>query len=370
MRRIYALCTTTAGADVVRAISGSLDLAGVIGLDSGYISNGVSGFIDMKPLALELGVPFVSVETYELSSPSDFVRVQKEKIDVLLVVGWQRLIPGWLINQCSEGALGIHGSPGGISAGRGRSPQNWALILGASEFELSLFLIDQGVDSGNVISSEAFQYEQEDDINVSYLKAGIVSSNLIVRALESSEDLISSSTPQTGEFYYFPQRLPEDGAIDWSRSSEEICRFVRALTHPYPGAFTWLGDEKVVIWRARALNGFQSLFQEDGLTETPGKVVFESSAGHIVVKTIDGYILSESWSLESGAKLGGVSGNLFTSIDWQEQLKGIVARHQKRYPEFPISPLLLEQITHVKTSPKPRAKEETVRLEGLEPPTF
>jgi hypothetical protein len=81
-------------------------------------------------------------------------------------------------------------------------------------------------------------------------------------------------------------------------------------------------------------------------------VVFESSAGLIVVKTIDGYILSESWSLESGAKIAGVLGELFASVDWQEQLRGIVARHQKRYPEFPISPLLLEQITDVKTSPK------------------
>jgi methionyl-tRNA formyltransferase len=352
MRRVYALCTTSAGADIVRAISGTIDLAGVIGLGPGYRSNGISGFVDMTPLALELGVPFISVETYELDSPSDVVRLQKEKMDVLLVVGWQRLIPGWLITQCSEGALGIHGSPGGISAGRGRSPQNWALMLGASEIELSLFLIDEGVDSGNVISSETFQYEQDDDINVSYLKAGISSSNLIVRALKSGKELAPSSTPQAGEFFYFPQRLPEDGAIDWSRSSEEICRFVRALTHPYPGAFTWLGDNKVVIWKARAFNGFQSLLLGDGLPETPGKVVFESSAGLIVVKTADGYILSESWSLESGAKIGGVLGEVFASVDWQEQLRGIVARHQKRYPEFPISPLLLEQITDVKTYPK------------------
>lgn len=352
MRRTYALCTTSAGADVVRAISNTIDLSGIIGLDSGYRSNGVAGFVDMQPIAFELGVPFISVETYELNGPSDIVRLQKEEMDVLLVVGWQRLIPGWLIDQCSEAALGVHGSPGGISAGRGRSPQNWALILGASEFELSVFLIDEGVDSGNVISSDTFRYEQDDDINVSYLKAAIISANLIVRALGSGKKLAASSTPQAGEFYYFPQRLPEDGAIDWSRSSEEICRFVRALTRPYPGAFTWLGDQKVVIWKARALNEFPSLAPENGSIETPGKVVFHSSVDFIVVKTIDGYILSESWSVVAGSKLGEFLGEVFTSVDWKEQLRGIVSRHEKRYPEFPISPLLLEQIKDSKTSPK------------------
>ena len=350
MRRVYALCTTSAGADVVRAVSDTLDLAGIIGLAPRYRSSGVAGFIDMKQFALELGVPFIPVETYDLDGPSDVARLQKEKIDVLLVVGWQRLIPSWLINQCSEGALGIHGSPGGISAGRGRSPQNWALILGASEFELSLFLIDDGVDSGDVISSASFRYEREDDINVSYLKVSMSSSKLIVQALESGEALKSSSRPQTGEVYYFPQRFPEDGAIDWYRSSEEICRFVRALTFPYPGAFTWLGDRKILIWKARAFSGFQSLFPECEIDETPGKVIFESTSGAIVVRTGDGYILSESWSLESGAKYAGVLGELFFSVNWQEQLRGILSRHEKRYPDFRISPLLLEQLNDVKAS--------------------
>lgn len=69
MRRIYALCTTSAGADVLRAMSDSINLAGVIGLDSSYRSNGIAGFMDMKQIALELGVQFVSVETYELDGP-------------------------------------------------------------------------------------------------------------------------------------------------------------------------------------------------------------------------------------------------------------------------------------------------------------
>ena len=370
MRRIYALCTTSAGADIVSAVSRSIDLAGIIGLDSGYRAKGSSGIVDMKPLAQKLGVPFISVATYELDSPSDVFRVQKEAIDVLIVVGWQRLIPGWLINQCSEGALGIHGSPAGISAGRGRSPQNWALILGASEFELSLFLIDEGVDSGNVVSSDTFRYEQEDDINVSYIKAGIISSKLIVQALKSGKELVPSSTPQAGEFYYFPQRLLEDGAMDWFRSSEEICRFVKAQTHPYPGAFTWMGNKKVMIWKARVINEFRPLSIENGLTETPGQVVFESSLGLIVVKTGDGYILSESWGLESGAKFDGLVGETFSSVDWQEQLRGIIARHERRYPDFPISPLILEQITDNKAPKTAEGQGEEVRLEGLEPPTF
>lgn len=349
MRRVYALCTTSSGADILRGIADKVGLVGIIGLSPGHRAEGVAGFMDMSQFALELGVRFLPVETYELDGPSDLIRLGEEQIDVLLVVGWQRLIPSWLINQCSEGALGLHGSPGGISAGRGRSPQNWALILGASEFTLSLFLIDEGVDSGNVISSATFPYEREDDINSSYIKVAIISSDLIIRALESGENLVASSRGQTGRFFYFPQRLPEDGAIDWSRSSEEICRFVRALTHPYPGAFTWLGDQKILIWKARVVSGLKSFLPEGTDIETPGKVVFESASGLIVVKTGDGYVVAESWFLESGEKISGVLGRAFFSVSWQEQLSEIVFRHEKRYPDFAISPLLLEQIRGAKT---------------------
>lgn len=345
MRSVFALCTTASGSDILRAISDRISLAGIIGLRPDYPADGVAGFVDMKKFSQELGVRFIPVETYELSGPLDVTRLGEEQIDVLLVVGWQRLIPSWLINHCSEGALGLHGTPGGISAGRGRSPQNWSLILGASEFTLSLFLIDEGVDSGKIISSTTVQYEPEDDINSSHIKVAMIASDLIVRAMQSGRSLIASARPQTGPVFYFPQRLREDGAIDWSRSTEEVSRFVRALAHPYPGAFTWLGEQKIMIWNVTAVSGLKNLARERKNIETPGKVVFESTAGLIVIRTGDGYVLARCWSLESRKKLSGVLGEVFSSVCWQEQLGQIASRHKSKYPNFMVSPLLLEQFT-------------------------
>ena len=102
---------------------------------------------------------------------------------MIWVCGWQRLVPDWLIQQARLGVLGGHGSPDGIAGGRGRSPQNWALLLGCSQFVYALFLITEGVDNGPIISQRTFCYRPYDDIQVSYYRASLAMADMLCEVL-------------------------------------------------------------------------------------------------------------------------------------------------------------------------------------------
>ena len=81
--------------------------------------------------------------------------------------------------------MGAHGSPLGITKGRGRSPQNWALILGLSTFYISIFKIDPGIDSGQIIETRSFTYSDFDDIKTSYYKVCLLTADMIINNLKS-----------------------------------------------------------------------------------------------------------------------------------------------------------------------------------------
>lgn len=342
--RVYAICTTSSGVDVLSAMSSKIPLTCIIGPGAGFPSEGISGFFPMERFAAEIGATFLPIQSYSLQNVFDKEKLLNEEIDILVVVGWQRLIPDWLINHCKLGAVGTHGSPFGITKGRGRSPQNWALILGGTQFQLSLFLIDHGVDSGPVISSATFELCPGDDINDSYLKAALASAAMIVEAVGQGKIFRGSGASQSGAPYYLPQRLPSDGEIDWYRSSVEICRFISGLTKPYPGAFSLIGKGKLQIWKAKPFLGLNSPFLSGFDEGLPGQISYLSASGRMLVKTIDGYVCVEDWELcfeDSGEIKVGL---VLPSVNFNSQLRSIISRHTQKFPDMPVSPFILDYL--------------------------
>jgi UDP-4-amino-4-deoxy-L-arabinose formyltransferase/UDP-glucuronic acid dehydrogenase (UDP-4-keto-hexauronic acid decarboxylating) len=329
--RIYALGTVESGHDLLELLRGRVSLAGIIGLGERRACDGISGYIHMRPLAERLGVDFVSVDSYALSGAEDRKKLEALDIDVLLVVGWQRLVPQWLIDRCRFGAIGAHGSPNGISGGRGRSPQNWSLILGAKTFSISIFFIDAGIDSGRVIDTRAFPYEDGDDIASSYAKVMLLTADMIANAFAGGAITAGRATPQTGDAFYLPQRLPEDGGIDWRRSARDVCRFVAALTRPYPGAFTDLRGTRITVWRARPLDIGRPA------AGRPGQILLNSAGGRIIVVAGDGLVLIDDFETEPGPAPAPGAGEVFASADFQAQMTAIIDRHRLRYPGHPLS---------------------------------
>lgn len=325
---IYVLGTLKITVDILDLLINYLPIKGVIGL-SNRKADKISGFQYLRPYCEGKGLDFIEVEDYSLRKEKDKDKIEQICIDVLLVFGWQRLIPNWLIRQCRIGAFGIHGSSRGINLGRGRSPQNWALILGHDKFYLSLFKITEGIDDGPIFATRHFDLSIFDDIKTSYYKVVLLSSEMIIELIRSIDrgDLKLYSQGQEAE--YLPKREPLDGYIDWNVSSMEIYNFVRALTKPYPGALTILDNQIIRIWRVIPFNiDLSGHF-------IPGQIVKVFSDGEILVKTLDSYVLIMDYECQDKFLL--VEGKKFESFSFKEQIKNIIKRHYDKYPNLKIS---------------------------------
>jgi len=329
---IYVLCTVSAGLNTLELLRRKLPIKGVIGLSKREATDAISGYVFMGNYCSAKDLDFIPVVGYSLKSAADQDLLRSLEIDVLLVLGWQRLIPGWLIKHCRIGAIGVHGSAHGISAGRGRSPQNWALMLGATGFSISIFYIDEGIDSGTVIETREFPLTVFDDIKTSYYKVSWLTAAMLIENL-SKVTFGSRGMLSEGPVRYLPQRIPEDGAIDWERSKQEIFNFVRALTRPYPGAFSALTDYKFTVWNARPFDLDGQVIYEF----TSGEIVLRYDNNDLLVKVADGFMLIDDYSVtpESGKELLK-EGLVLPSIRFRDQLKEIVDRHYRRYPDFKI----------------------------------
>lgn len=212
----------------------------------------VSGYEDLRPLAIRHGIPVYVPEYYALNGPADHAFFEQQRFDILIQGGWQRLFPEHLLNSLTIGAVGVHGSPDFLPKGRGRSPLNWSIIHGESRFMLQLFLMRPGVDDGPVFDWEDFDITPFDTIGTLYYKNVILTARMITRSLSG---LLAGTLPlrsQQGQPSHYGKRGPEDGWIDWETMRVvEIHNLVRAVTHPYPGAFARLEGEDCVIWRAQ-----------------------------------------------------------------------------------------------------------------------
>jgi methionyl-tRNA formyltransferase len=186
----------------------------------------------------------------EVTSGSSAIEtaISKHRPDWCIVCGWYRILPAGLLASVAHGFAGIHASL--LPSYRGSSPLVWALIRGEKKVGISLFKFDHGVDDGPLY----FQCETRVAENDTIADVQNRLEELMLNRLEIEYPAILDGSrtpvPQSLEgLSYCAPRKPDDGRIDWKRDAAEIHNFVRAQSHPYPGAFTYLGATKIHIWK-------------------------------------------------------------------------------------------------------------------------
>jgi len=170
-------------------------------------------------------------------------------LDLILVLGWYYMIPEEIINFPKHGTWGIHASL--LPKYAGGAPLNWAIINGEEKTGVTLFRLDNGVDSGDIIEQKEFSIEFEDSIKDVYKKATIASKEMLSDALGNIEN-VRFIPQKKSEIEIYPQRKPNDGQIDLTKNSIELYNFIRAQSTPYPGAYIKTIDgKKLIIEKAR-----------------------------------------------------------------------------------------------------------------------
>ncbi|QDJ50215.1 methionyl-tRNA formyltransferase [Bordetella hinzii] len=200
--------------------------------------------------------------------------------DLCIVAGWYHMVPRRLRDCFAQGAVGLHASR--LPELRGGAPLNWAMLAGWKETAVSLFVLSDGVDDGPLYGQEIIPIGPEDYIGDLIQRCNTASVHLIERCVDGMVNGTLAPRAQTGTPSYGAQRAPEDGVIDWRRPAADIVRLVRAVSHPYPGAFSWFADRQVRIWRARA-------YTEAVLFGAPGQVLCLPQ-DRVIVATGDGSV--------------------------------------------------------------------------------
>ncbi len=206
----------------------------------------VSGLARLHDVAAESGVS--CVEFQKLNEPTIVAQVRAWQPDLLFVVGLSQLVRAELLAVPKLACIGFH--PTCLPRGRGRAPVAW-LVLDATPGAATFFVMDEGADSGPILVQEPFDVQPTD--NAEQVTASL--EQAIVRALDRWLPRLLA-----GEWNPQPQddtaatshgrRAPEDGWIDWNKSARDIDALIRATGRPHPGAFTFLKDRKLLVWRA------------------------------------------------------------------------------------------------------------------------
>lgn len=182
--------------------------------------------------------------------------------DFLISVNYRYIIPKEIFTL-ADFALNIHGSL--LPKYRGRTPHVWSIINGETESGITCHLIEESVDTGNIISQKVIPIEPE-DTGYSLLKK--FESEYPTLLIDSIEKLINGSdlTKQDDKFAsYYGKRTPDMGYIDFRKKASEVINFVRAQAEPYPGAYYYLLDGRKIIINRIAIHEIDDFNTEIGV---------------------------------------------------------------------------------------------------------
>lgn len=191
------------------------------------------------------------LKVHDINEKNVIQELKKRQIDWLFVIGWSQICRKELLSTPSKGCIGMH--PSLLPIGRGRAAIPWAILKKLKKTGVTLFRLDEGVDSGDIIGQLSVPLNNETNATILYSKINLLHSELIKKhwyafinnslQFEKQDDRLAT---------YWPGRKPEDGQIFNWMTIETASTLVRAVTVPYPGAFYQIPNDKTIrIWSCK-----------------------------------------------------------------------------------------------------------------------
>jgi len=250
-------------------------------------------FDSVAELAASKGIPVYAPE--DINHPVWVKRIRDLAPDMIFSFYYRNMVKQEILDIPPKGAFNLHGSL--LPAYRGRCPVNWVLVNGETETGVTLHYMTAKPDDGDIVAQRKIKIDSDDTAKTLFGKTIDEAQILLAEALPQLRDGTATRTPQDhSKASYFGGRKPADGEIDWKKSAIEIRNLVRAVTKPYPGAFTFIGDRKCLVWQV-------SVEEEGGAGgETPGSIL---SIDPLIVACGDGAVQVDSAQVEGGVICAG-----------------------------------------------------------------
>ena len=240
-------------------------VVGVITSNSAGIN---TDYVNLTPFCDVHQIPLY--KTNDINASETVEWVQHKLADVVLCLGWSRLIKREMLSATPLGVVGYH--PALLPRNRGRHPLIWALALGLEETGSTFFFMDEGADSGDILSQSRIKIDDQDNASTLYEKMTVAAAKQIVEFLPLLEEKSYTRTLQDHKLANtWRKRGMKDGEIDWRMSAGTIYNLIRALTHPYVGAHFMCQGEEYKVWSSSVSD------HEVEKNVEPGKVLVQHS---------------------------------------------------------------------------------------------
>jgi len=203
-------------------------------------------FRSVKEIAQKNNIP---VRTPKKIDETELAVIKEAGPELVFSFYYRAMIPKAVLEMPRLGAYNIHGAL--LPKYRGRACVNWAVLNGEKETGATLHVMTEFADRGDIIAQKAVTIAFEDTGYDVFMKVARAARDILVASLPALEAGTAARTPQDeSKATKFGRRRPEDGLIDWDKSAAEIYNLIRAVTHPFPGAFAVENGKKIFIWKA------------------------------------------------------------------------------------------------------------------------
>lgn len=202
-------------------------------------------FGSVVKLCKERSIEYVTPETP--NSPPWIEKIKAISPDIIFSFYYRHMISKDILAIPKMGAYNLHGSL--LPAYRGRCPVNWVLINGEEYTGVSLHEMVEKPDAGSIVAQKKVEILFEDTALTLYGRLEDAARSMLDKVLPDIRNGRVKKVPQDlSRGSYYGGRTPEDSRIDWGRPAIEIYNLIRAVTRPYPGAFGFLHDKKIIFW--------------------------------------------------------------------------------------------------------------------------
>lgn len=208
--------------------------------------------------------------------------------DLIVVCGYKYIIRNEIFNIPRFKSINIH--PSYLPNYRGQHVVNWAVANGENETGVTIHFVDKGIDTGDIIVQKKVPILFEDSANTLHDRIYHEACELLKCVLNtiSLGKTIQAKKQDNSKASYFRPRNPEDGVIDWSREGIEIYNLIRALVKPWPGAYSYINDKKIIFWDVH--------FEASSYIPTLPGTIIEISDSNLIISVKGGKLLVNNYT--------------------------------------------------------------------------
>lgn len=236
-------------------------------------------FASVRALCCENDIPYITPA--DPNTPEVEARVAALSADFLFSFYYRNMLKAPLLQSVRRGAYNLHGSL--LPQYRGRVPVNWAVLHGERETGATLHQMNVKPDNGAIVDQFAVPILPDDTAQEVFEKVVVAAELCLYRALPRLLAGTAEHRPQDlSQGAYFGARRAEDGRIDWRQNARQIHNLVRAVSRPYPGAFSDFPAGRLLLWRTRVIDDMNISADSGKLLERDGRIEIHPAGGGLL----------------------------------------------------------------------------------------